>query len=352
MKVTYILETLSIKGGIERITVDKMNSLQAVPGYDVSLILVYDYHLPAFYQVSENVKVVNLNIQKTDNYLMKFKTFYQVGKKVRRAVKELQSDIIISSGLLGNILFATNRFNCKTIYESHGPRFQMMLKFLLPRVERRCDAIVTLTKGDKDEYKIAKRVEVIPNFTKMQPTEYAPLTQHRCLSIGRLSYEKNFPRLLHIWSKVTKTHPDWHLDIVGEGPLEREFKATIVRLGLTRTVSLLPPTSDVSKYYKRSSMLIVTSLFEGFSMVIIEASVHGLPTISVDCDYGPREIIENQKSGIITPYDDDQAMIKAITHLMDNEQERKDMGENAKKMSTKYQEHKIMKQWTDLFESL
>lgn len=352
MKVTYILETLSIKGGIERITVDKMNSLQAVPGYDVSLILVYDYHAPAFYELSENVEVVNLNIQKTNNYLMKFKTFYQVGKKVRKAVKELKSDIVICSGLLGNILFATNHFDCKTIYESHGPRFQMMLKFLLPRVERRCDAIVTLTKGDKDEYKIAKRVEVIPNFTKMKSTEFASLSEHRCLAIGRLSYEKNFPRLLNIWAKVVNSHPDWHLDIVGEGLLEKEIKETISRLGLEKSVSLLPPATDVAKYYKQSSVLLVTSLFEGFSMVIIEASVYGLPTVSVDCNYGPREIIENGKSGILTPYESDDAMAEAIIRLMDDEQGRKTMGEYARKLSSMYQEEQIMKQWTDLFASL
>lgn len=352
MKVTYILETLSIKGGIERITVDKMNALQAVHGYEVSLILVYDYHAPDFYELSEKVEVVNLNIQKTSNYLLKFNTFYQVGKKVRKAVKALGSDIVICSGLLGNILFATTHFDCKTIYESHGPRFQMMLKFLLPRVERRCDVIVTLTQGDKSEYKIAKRVEVIPNFTRMKPNGYASLEEHRCLSIGRFSYEKNFPRLLQIWSKVTKTHPDWHLDIVGEGPLASELKTTIVHLGLTKSVSLLSPSSDVSKYYKRSSMLLVTSLFEGFSMVIIESSVYGLPTISVDCNYGPREIIENGKSGIITPYESDDEMVAAIIRLMDNDEERKMMGENAKNMSSRFQEQEIMKQWTDLFESL
>lgn len=352
MRITYILESLSIIGGVERITMDKINYLSKIEGYDVSLIEVYDFQRPSCYRLPDNVNVVNLGIRKKRSLLLKPFTFRKVCCMVKKAVVEINSDIVICSALLGNILFSTTKLPCKTIYESHGPRHKMLLKFLLPYMERRVSAVITLTEGDKNEYKIAKRVDVIPNFSTKEVLYPSNLSSYRCLFVGRLSWEKNIPRLLSVWKNVIKNRDDWKLNIVGDGPLEDDIKKIINSMDLTYSVEMHHSTNDIMNVYSNSSILLMTSEYEGFGLVLIEAMKCGLPVVAFDCPYGPRSIITDGVDGYLIPYNDDNAMVKKVHSLMEDVALRRRMGAKGIENSSKYNIDCVMEQWMQLFSEL
>ena len=126
-----------------------------------------------------------------------------------------------------------------------------------------------------------------------------------------------------IWDSISKKHTDWQLIIHHD-------------------------TQDVIKAYKSGSIYIMTSSFEGFGLVLIEAMQCGLPCIAFDCPYGPREIIEDGETGFLIPYNDDNLFIEKLTYLMEHPEERERMGKAAKKSVTRFDKLKIMNQWKDI----
>lgn len=130
-----------------------------------------------------------------------------------------------------------------------------------------------------------------------------------------------------LWKNVSEKYPDWQLHIHHN-------------------------TKDVVKAYTAGSIFIMTSRFEGFPLVLIEAMQCGLPCIAFDCPYGPREIIKNGENGFLIPYDDDSSFIEKLTYLMEHPEEREQMGKAAQKTAAKYDKIQIMNQWKKLLTEL
>lgn len=344
MKITYVIEKLSGIGGMERILTDKMNYLAEHTSHEVVLLLLWKDEKPTAYELNGKVKVVRLNVQ-FNNKLKALLAF-------RKTIREINPDITVYTWVMGALLAAFSGWKGKSIYEAHRARPTMRYQWIMSRMEKKVDAVVALTKQDSKDYPSARKVVVIPNFTSISVEKPSDCTSTRCLGIGRLIDVKNFSRLLDIWQKVSERNPDWHLDIVGEGPEQEMLQQKIERLGLAGSVSLQKATNDVASYYTSSSMYLMTSRFEGLPMVLLEAQSCGLPIITLDCDYGPRHIVEDGVNGYLIPYDDDDAMVSAICQLMKDKEQRQRMGAMALQASRNYQPQAIMKRWLALFEEI
>lgn len=344
MKIAYVIEKLSGIGGMERILTDKMNYLAEHTSHEVVLLLLWKDGKPMAYGLNEKVKVIRLDVQ-FNSKLKALLTF-------RKVIREIKPDITIYTWVMGALLSAFSRWKGKSIYEAHRARPTMRHQWIMSRMEKKVDAVVALTEQDSKDYPSAHKVVVIPNFTSISVEKPSDCTSKRCLAVGRLIDVKNFSRLLDIWQKVSGRNPDWHLDIVGEGPEREILQQKIERLGLGESVSLHKATHDVASYYTGSSLYLMTSRFEGLPMVLLEAQSCGLPIITLDCDYGPRHIVDDGVNGCLIPYDDDDAMVSVISQLMQDKEQRQRMGAMALQASRNYQPQAIMKRWLALFEEI
>ena len=344
MRIVYVIEKMSLTGGMERIITDKMNYLVRHTDHEVVLLLLWHDESPLAYPLDDRVRVVRMDIpfQHKNRALFSF----------RKTIRQINHDITIYTWVMGAFLAAFSGWKGRSIYEAHRARPTMKHQWIVSLMERRVDAVVALTQQDANCYPHAKNVVLIPNFTSLNDDKPSDCSSKHCLSVGRLIDVKDFSRLLDIWKMVVSKRSEWHLDIVGEGPEREALKQKIENLNLTSNVTLHEATSDVLPYYINSSIYLMTSRFEGLGIVLIEAQACGLPIVSLDCDYGPRHIIEDGITGCLIPYNDDKAMADAICYLIENPDKRQQMGIAALEASQRYKPEEIMNKWIEFFDEI
>jgi len=169
------------------------------------------------------------------------------------------------------------------------------------------------------------------------------------LYFGRLREEiKNFTLMLTSYKLSKAYEMGVKLLIIGDGPDEDFIKSKIATLQLENYVQLLPFQPNVTAYIQHAKCTILTSRFEGFPMSIVESLAAGTPVIAVDCESGPREIIQNGKNGLLVPNHNEEALAKAIYNLLTDA----DLYDNCKKNTQKSIEHlsltNIAQQWRQL----
>jgi glycosyltransferase involved in cell wall biosynthesis len=269
------------------------------------------------------VRVQCLDIKPRCNIITVPSALYRLNK----AIKDIKPNIYITLQHIGAVSCLLNTHHTKTIYEAHGVKSKMIHPFAVNIAEKYADAIVTLTHSNAECYRRAKKVAIIPNFSALNPCVTPDYNSHIVISLGRECMEKNFPRMYRLWKEISKKHSDWELAVHHN-------------------------TKDVIKAYTSGSIFIMTSRFEGFPLVLIEAMQCGLPCIAFDCPQGPREIIEDEKNGFLIPYDDDALFIEKLTFLIENPEEREKMGRAAKESVKRFDKEKIMNQWKELLTEL
>lgn len=391
MRIVYILDTLARIGGLERIITDKMNWL-ADNGHEVTLITAAQGDHPHSFPLSGKVRHTDIDarfhVQYRYRYPMRLFVRWQMDRRFRRnlnrAIETIDPDVIVATTYYKADVVSGLKCRAAKIIESHNARpftgrmdgvrrnaiiqwfHDISLRRYNRRIERKADAVVTLTEGDAREWAAARRVFVIPNIyvsppdgcitssdSCITPTEDGERPcRRRVIAAGRLVYQKGFDMLIDAWAIVAKPHPDWTLDIFGAGEEQQRLEQQIQRLGLEGRVRLNRPTPDILKEYSRSDMLVVSSRFEGFSLVLVEAMSCGTPCISFDCQYGPSEVIRDREDGLLVENGNIGQLATTICHLIENDEERLRYGRRAAENITRYRPENVMPMWTDLFAKL
>jgi len=172
------------------------------------------------------------------------------------------------------------------------------------------------------------------------------------LGVGRLDEQKNFTELVDIWALIAKDYPDWKLRIVGEGYTDTRILQKVKEYSLEGQFELCPFTNNVQEHYLSSSIFTMTSAFEGFGLVLVEAESMGLPLVSYACPCGPRDIIEEGKDGFLVEPGDQKTFAARLRTLIEDEDLRRQMGQAAKLNSERFSLDNVMKQWEALFAEL
>jgi glycosyltransferase involved in cell wall biosynthesis len=128
---------------------------------------------------------------------------------------------------------------------------------------------------------------------------------------GRLTPEKDFPTLIRAFARFRKTQPA-RLIIVGEGPLEAPLRELTVSLGIAEDVDFPGFTPNPFAYMQRAALFVMSSAWEGSGNVLVEALALGVPSVSTDCPFGPRETLADGRYGSLVPVGDDVALAEAM----------------------------------------
>ena len=376
MKIVYCTDSICYPGGIQTITIVKANALANIPGNEVWIVVTDNKQSPLKPLVG--VKLVDLDV----NYFADdWKGYFYVvknillkrrihKKRLRKVLDEIQPDVVISTGtseknFLPKLKIKSNPICVREIHCEKKYRIKAssdwkwkILAYLGDWYDYGCmikqyDKIAVLTYEDKEcNWKGWNKVVVMPNPATACPDSKSTCEQKIVIAAGRLVQQKNFISLIRCWKNVVERHPDWRLDIWGSGHQESVLKNEIVELNLNGKVFLMGYSSDIYGKMKEASIYVLSSVFEGFPLVLIEAMSVGLPVVSYSCPTGPKDIVDDGKNGFLIPVNDEMKMAEKICTLIEDENLRKMMGKEAFLSSKKYKIEVIAEAWMNLFQQL
>lgn len=361
MKIAYCIHSLHLFGGIERVLSIKANYLADVYGYDIHIITADLKGRTPHFRLSDKIKLHDVGVSE------KFR-LNAYGRGLNRILMEIRPDICVSLGgndifclpdcTDGSIKVSEFHFSHDKYFIKYGGSFfgNIYARFRTRRLEKaaaRLAKFIVLTKSDrKDWEKAVPQVTSIYNPLTFKSDRTAELENKRCIAIGRLEPQKNFRDLVTAWAEVDRSFPDWCLEIYGNGHLKKALEKQIEKEGLTGKVKLMGSSDDIRSKMLESSCLAMSSAYEGFPMVLLEAVETGLPMVSYDCPKGPSEIIIDGESGFLVSPGDTSALSRKICDVIGDSELRKRFGARAKESAAKFSIDLIMRQWKDLFESL
>jgi glycosyltransferase involved in cell wall biosynthesis len=197
-----------------------------------------------------------------------------------------------------------------------------------------CSGVIAVSEGVKSDiirYSIIKpqKIRVIYNPAALNRLSnrldeaqrnqmWGPRNRTNLLSVGTLKEQKDHATLIHAVKILIEDGIPVVLTIIGDGPLRSTLANLIVELDLTGKVRLAGYVSDPLPWYQTADVFVLSSRWEGFGNVIVEALEAGLPVVSTDCPSGPSEILENGKFGILVPPENPIALADAIRTLINN----------------------------------
>ena len=349
-KIMLVVPSLT-KGGVERIV--SILSKELSKYYYIYVII---YHGPIEYQVEG--KLINLKTP-TGSFLRKIKNTFHRVMKLKKLIKDISPDYIIS--FMGNLqpILTLN----PVIVSIHiDPDFMYFYKVFLfktvykfPNVRK----IITVSKGIEkklnNNYNL-KKTKTIYNPIDLKLISQKLLAQKPVdfdyiLAVGRLCRQKGFDILINAFAKSNLKNKI-KLIILGEGKERNNLEKLINGLDLKSQVLLYGKVDNPFIYMKHAIFSVLSSRFEGFGIVIIEALACETPVIATNCESGPSEIIENGKNGLLVPVADEEALKAAMEKLFYDKGLYNKLKANSSKSVEKYCIENIVKDWINLFEGM
>ncbi|MNJ97047.1 putative poly(glycerol-phosphate) alpha-glucosyltransferase [compost metagenome] len=373
MKIVYSILGTYNAGGMERVLANKANYL-AKMGHELTIVTTDQKVREPNFELHPQIRQVDLGINYTDDdglgifrKMLSYKRRQRIHRERLEAfLMQVKADIVISMFDHDVSFMHELKDGSKKVLEIHFSRFKRLqydrkgLWKIVNRwrttqdlaLARKYDHFVVLTHEDLTYWKGLKNCVVIPNAQTFSPPQRAALIERRAIAVGRFDYQKGFDQLISIWNVIHARCPDWKLDIYGQGPLKEAMQAQIHELGLEQQISLHAPVKNIMDFYMQSSLVLMSSRYEGLPMTLLEAQACGLPMISYACKCGPRDIIKPGKNGFLIAEGDQEDFADKACRLMENQQRRQQMGQVAWEMAENFDEERIMRQWILLFERL
>ena len=377
MKIIYIYSSFTVAGGADRVVIEKANYL-AEHGYDVTIVTDSQQKRKPFFPLSKKVKLHDLAIDFEQEYkykpIIRIFIYFNLMKKYKKILNDYlnkeKADIVITTlGRNMDFLTELNDGSIK-IGESHiakpyirnlhllegkGFVYRIIARFWMNKITKNCsklDALVLLTEEDQKKWNTIAKTQIIPNALPFYPSVSSTCKNKQAIFVGRMDEQKGYEYLIQTWTLIHAKHPDWTLNIFGDGEKKKEIIHLISKHSLGHSVKINEPTTNIEQQYLENSICILSSRFEGFGMVLLEAMACGVPCVAFNCPYGPSDIIHHGIDGYLVEHLNCQDLAIRINNLIENEDLRQKMGKAAKHNIQRYSKDTIMKKWTDLFNHL
>lgn len=322
--ILLICSRLDLPGGIERATVSAANLF--VQKYKVTL-LVLDEVGHSFYPVHEDVKIIHTHLHfgltEQGNVATRKWAFIKHLRQLRDLLQQQDADIIIATEYPFSITayLAGKSLKAKILswehHHFHWFQKSRFWQFLFRQVYPKLDCVVCLNETERVLHESIGCVsEVIPNY--VERAQKAELESKVILSVGWLIRRKGIDLVPSIGSRIFKGFPDWKWKIIGTGAEKEALQKAITDQGLKEHIEIIEPSSfDLKARYLNASVYVMTSRFECFPMVLLEAMAHGVPCVSFNCPTGPSDIVTDGEDGVLVENENITAMADAICGLME-----------------------------------
>lgn len=352
MKIVFLISSMK-NGGAERVVANLSNSLSR-KGYKISIV-VFDEE-KSDYKLSNKVILKSYKFNSEN----KLSTFFNGVYAVKKALNEIDPDIIISFLSINNIYAIIGNLSTKKpiiISERNDPNSdpkEWYYRFLRKVFYRFADGYVFQTKQAKDFFSssIQRNSRIIQNpvfISKHLNKARLPDNKKNIVSVGRLELQKNYYLLIDAFSILTDKFSDYTLTIYGEGTQRKALEEYILKKGLVGKVSLPGRVNNVHEKIIGSAMFVLPSNYEGMSNALLEAMALGIPCISTDCPIGgSAELIRNRENGILVPVNDVEKMAEAMSEILSNQYFAEKLRSEAKKVNESNTLSIITRQWEEL----
>ena len=368
LKIFFISISLS-GGGAERIIIQILKNLnrQRFKPY----LVLFEKKGSYLSQLPEDVKLYNLKKRRrSDFFKLVVKLAHIIGSENPDVVVSFLSYTNIVSILAKKLSFRNPRviihqdtFTSESLKNSGFRRTKkILIKKCYPSVEH----IISVSNGVKEDlvnnfHLPEKLIEVIYNAVDREEVKKLSLeavnhswfnSEVPCIiAVGRLTKLKGFSILLQAFSLVRKQSP-CKLIILGDGEQGASLEKMSQNLEIENDVAFLGFQNNPYKYLAHSDIFVLSSLWEGFGIVIIEAMACGVPVISTRCPYGPEEIIADGLNGLLVPVGDVEGMAQAILQLLSDEPLRKQLAEEGRRRAEDFKAERMVSQYEKLFEQV
>lgn len=233
-------------------------------------------------------------------------------------------------------------------------------KLLRKRMRRRygrLDGLAVLTEQDREEYERALDGKAppmwrIPNTVRDIEPPQADLGAKRIFAAGRHTPQKGYDMLIPAFAPVAAAHPDWELRICGRGQRTAQLQAKVAELGLEDRITLAEPSEDIPGEMAQASIYVLSSRYEGFPLVLIEAMSKGMAVVAFDCPTGPADIVDDHRNGILVPAQDVEGLTAGMLELVEDEELRRRCGAAAIETAREYTMNAVGPQWDDMLQAL
>ncbi|MFY3768923.1 GalNAc-alpha-(1-_4)-GalNAc-alpha-(1-_3)-diNAcBac-PP-undecaprenol alpha-1,4-N-acetyl-D-galactosaminyltransferase [Providencia manganoxydans] len=339
--INFLIDDITNSGGTERVTCTLSNQLVNL-GYNVNIFSIKKEKEKINYNINTNVNIIFNNRNK----------YFFILDVLRKTNNDKSTLIVVSMGKLSvqvSLLSIINKTN-NLIFSEHisFESFSLFKKIIKRTSYFFADKVVLLTEHDKNilsNHDKNKKFITIKNINPFYQFDISDFNTRPnvALAIGRLSYQKNFERLIDIWKK--STHPNWSLIIIGDG---EEYQKIANLISNDIDITLVKNSSQLEDYYNNAKIFLMTSRFEGLPMVLIEAQHFGIPSLSFDCKTGPSEIIINNETGYIIPYNDDELFKSKLSKLAADRLTLSEMHSNSLNSIHNFSPNEILKKWISI----
>lgn len=389
MKIAFIIYNPFSLGGVQRATTIIANQLQE-QGNQI-YILCDTIEKKSLYNLNKNIKVslittygffdkiklfitnkmINIfyktNIFNNRCNLIKFLFYKKNNKKIKALIdiiKKEKIDVIVGVGGSNSIYAAIikekievkaigwQHSNCYAYFEKKNTQFYKQEKVVFSYL-RKLDAYIVLTNDDRDWLKKHAKLDAITigNPLSFNDENSKKTYSKTFLSAGRLVEIKGFDKLIRSFSIFCKQNDDWNLIIVGDGPEREKLKTMVNSLNLQNRITLAHQTNDIKKYYSTAGIYLLTSLYEGLPMVVLESFSMSLPVISYDI-LGIKDLISNGVEGILVEKYNEEEFASQMLYYSNHLEDVVEMGKKAKEKSKLYSCDNILRKWNHLLEEI
>jgi len=360
-------------GGLAKIVIDKTNWL-VEHGYEVTLCNIERLDVVPAYPIDGRVKLVRGDIStEPGGVLTRLKGVIGAVNRVKEIIREENPDVIVNAHCpLVTWIIPWMKFK-----SSNGSRVQMVVEmhqsrqglevfnrqFMSPFgrwlhrwsirwIYSKYDRFVVLTNGDKEAWN-TKNCVTIPNFATVleSPTDFTKGTdkgRKQIVMLARLMPQKRIDLMIRVWAKLAKDFPDWHVKVLGDGMQKDDLTKLTKELGVEDSFLMPGAVKDVNAELEASDILCLTSEYEGFGIVLIEAMLKHVPVMAFEY-VGVHDIIEDGVDGYVVPFGDVDAYAERLRALIVSEELRNTFANNALESVKKFDKERVMDKWVRLF---
>lgn len=338
MNITFIIASLEGLGGTNRVATLLANGLSSYH----EITILSRYSIKNTYPLSSEVK--DLKFTGNNWSFLKQSKDYVDNVKPDIVVIHTMSKLtpaLLATGIKAKVIWSFEH----TAYDFHNWKYKLLRRLLYFKLSK----VLTLTQSDKLHYiGLSHCVSMVGNPSPLEISDKVYDNSSKTIvSLGRLAHEKGYDLLIEAWAQIEQNYPKWSLAIYGDGEEQDKLKKMIADRHL-KNIILKGVTCDVKAVYDNASFYVMSSRYEGFGMVLIEAQSRGLPVVSFDCPSGPAEILHHDIDGILVQNGSAPALAEAMIKMIGNPQLRQAMSRQALQSAESYHLDKVVEKWLTL----